>query len=189
MREAPACQAAAERFAFIPMKTPSLSLLAALVLTSMAVADDYPVSVERLPAPVKESVEEYLPGAEIVSATMDEDDDRRELEMRVDYRGLLLRVETRTDGSMREIDLDRGYRGLAALLGREASLESIGPGRLPSDVRAALMDFFPESDIVAAAEGLNDGEKFYRSRLRHRALVLRIDIDENGRLLDIDTVR
>lgn len=171
------------------MKTPSLSLFAALVLTSVAVADDYPISVERLPAAVKDSVEEYLPGAEIVSATMDEDDDRRELEMRVDYRDLRLRVETRPDGRMREIDLDRGYRGLAALLGREASLESIGAGRLPSDVRAALVDFFPECDILAAAEGLNDGEKFYRTRLRHRALTLRVDLDEDGRLLDIDTVK
>ena len=171
------------------MKTPSLSLFAALVLTSVTVADDYPISVERLPAAVKVSVEEYLPGAEIVSATMDEDDDRRELEMRVDYRDLRLRVETRPDGRMREIDLDRGYRGLAALLGREASLESIGAGRLPSDVRAALMDFFPECDILAAAEGLNDGEKFYRTRLRHRALTLRVDLDEDGRLLDIDTVK
>ena len=171
------------------MKTPSLSLFAALVLTSVAVADDYPISVERLPAAVKVSVEEYLPGAEIVSATMDEDDDRRELEMRVDYRDLRLRVETRPDGRMREIDLDRGYRGLAALLGREASLESIGAGRLPSDVRTALMDFFPECDILAAAEGLNDGEKFYRTRLRHRALTLRVDLDEDGRLLDIDTVK
>jgi hypothetical protein len=171
------------------MKTPSRSLFAALVLTSVAVADDYPVSVERLPASVKESVEEYLPGAEIVSAVMDEDDDRRELEMRVDYRGLLLRVETRPDGRMREIDLDRGYRGLAALLGREASLESIGAGRLPPGIRGALMDFFPESDIMAAAEGMNDGDKFYRTRLRHHALTLRVDLDEDGRLLDIDTVR
>lgn len=171
------------------MKSLLYPFLAALVVTPMALADDYPVSVERLPASVKESVEEYLPGAEIVSATMDEDDDRRELEMRLDYRGLLLRVETRPDGRMREIDLDRGYRGLAALLGREASLESIGPGRLPSDVRTALMDFFPECDILAAAEGLNDGEKFYRTRLRHHALTLRVDLDEDGRLLDIDTVK
>ena len=97
----------------------------------MALADDYPVSVQRLPASVKEFVEEYLPEAETISATMDEDDDRRELELQVEYRGLLLRVKTRPDGRMREIDLDRGYRGLAALLGREASQEKIGAGRLP----------------------------------------------------------
>jgi hypothetical protein len=155
----------------------------------MTQADDYPVSVQRLPAPVKESVEEYFPGAEIVSATMDEDDDRRELEMRVEYRGLSLRVETRPDGRMREIDLDRGYRGLAALLGREASLESISPGQLPPATRSALADLFPGSDLLSAAEGINDEVRFYRVRLRHRDLVLRVDLEERGRVLDIDTVR
>lgn len=170
------------------MKT-ALASFAVLALTTVLVsADDYPVSVERLPQRVKDSVQEYLPGAEIVSAMMDEDDDRRELDLRVEYRDRTLRVETRPDGRVREIDLDRGYRGLAALLGREASLEPIGAGRLPSDVRTALVVFFPESDILSAAEGTNDDERFYRARLRHRALVLRVDIDEDGRLLDIDTV-
>jgi phage/plasmid-associated DNA primase len=52
-----------------------------------------------------------------------------------------------------------------------------------------LNDFFPGCDILAAAEGRNDGERFHRMRLRHHALVLRVDVNKDGRLLDIDTVK
>lgn len=152
-------------------------------------ADDYPISVERLPQPVTAAVQEYFPGSEIVSAMVDEDDDRRELNLRVEHKDLLLRVEARPDGRIREVDLDRGYRGLAALLGREASLEPVAVKELPASVTESLAAFFPGSEVLAASEGVNDEERFYRVRTRHKNLVLRVDITRSGRILDIDTVK
>jgi hypothetical protein len=152
-------------------------------------ADDYPISVERLPQPVTAAVQEYFPGSEIVSAMVDEDDDRRELNLRIEHKDLLLRVEARPDGRIREVDLDRGYRGLAALLGREASLEPVAVKELPAYVTESLAAFFPNSEVLAASEGANDEERFYRVRTRHKNLVMRVDITRSGRILDIDTVR
>lgn len=172
------------------MKLPLLTLLAATLLAARASADDeYPVSLKNLPAAVVSSVQEYFPGSEIVSAMVDEDDDRRELNLRVEHKGLLLRVETRPDGRIREVDLDRGYRGLGALLGREASLEPIATRELPTSVTDSLASFFPGSDVLSASEGVNDEERFYRARIRHRDLLLRVDITRGGRILDIDTVK
>ena len=151
--------------------------------------DEYPVAVASLPAAVTAAVREYFPGSEILSATADEDDDRRVLDLRVEHRGVILRLETRPDGRVREIDLDRGYRGLGALVGRESSLETLPAGQLPSAVTTALSDFFGENRITTAAEGTNDGETFYRVGLRRLALALRVDLTADGRLLDIDTAK
>jgi len=172
------------------MKTLLLSFLAATVLTFNASADDeYPVSVKKLPEAVVSSVEEYFPGSEVVSAMVDEDDDRRELNLRVEHKGLILRVEARPDGRIREVDLDRGYRGLGALLGREASLEAIPTRELPASVTDSLDAFFPGSDVLSASEGVNDEERFYRVRTRHKDLVMRVDLTRGGRILDIDTAK
>ena len=168
-----------------------LALPLAIVALSLNVVagDEYPVSVKKLPAAVVSSLEEYFPGSEIVSAMVDEDDDRRELNLRVEHQGLLLRVEARPDGRIREVDLDRGYRGLGALLGREASLEAIGTRELPASVTDSLNAFFPGSDVLSASEGMNDEERFYRARTRHNDLMLRVDITRSGRILDIDTIK
>ena len=92
------------------MKTLFLSLSLLLVTGIGAVADDeYPVSVKSLPASLTAKVEECFPGSEIVSAIVDEDDDRRELNLQVEHQGIFLRIEVRPDGRIREIDLDRGY--------------------------------------------------------------------------------
>lgn len=175
----------------IHMKIPLLSLLLAVASITLNVSadDEYPVSVKKLPSAVVASVQEYLPGAEIVSAKMDEDDGRRELNLRVEHKGLLLRVEARPDGRIREIDLDRGYRGLGALLGREASLEAIATKEIPNSITDSLSDFFRDSDILSASEGVNGEERFYRVRMRHHELLLRVDITHGGRILDIDTVK
>ena len=173
------------------MKIPLLALpftIAALTL-NVSADDEYPVSVAKLPADVTASVQEYFPGSKIVSAMVDEDDDRRGLNLRVEHRGLLLRVEARPNGRIREVDLDRGYRGLGPLLGRESSLAPISEKQLPSAVAESLSGFFPGSDILSAAEGVNDEERFYRVRTRHKDLVLRVDITRSGRILDIDTVK
>lgn len=168
-----------------------LPVVSALGLTIFPASgdDEYPVAVKSLPAAVTAAVQEYFPGSEILSARADEDDDRRVLDLRVKHRGVILRLETRRDGRIREIDLDRGYGGLGALLGREASLENISVEQIPASVTAALSDFFGETKISAAAEGTNDGERFYRVRLRRLALPLRIDITADGRVLDIDTAK
>lgn len=172
------------------MKVPLLAfLLAGTALTLSVSADDYAISVERLPQPVMAAVQEYFPNSEIVSAMVDEDDDRRELNLRIEHKGLLLRLEARPNGRIREIDLDRGYRGLGALLGREASLEPIAPRELPVSVTDSLTGFFPGTEILGAAEGMNEEERFYRVRARHKDLILRVDITRNGRILDIDTVK
>ncbi len=167
---------------------PALSLIF-LTGTGALADDEYPVAVKSLPAALTEKIEECFPGSEIVSAMVDEDDDRRELNLRVEHQGVLLRIEARPDGRIREIDLDRGYRGLAALLGREASLEPVAAGQLPASVTQKLADFFRGSEVVSAAEGVNDEERFYRVRLRHCDLPLRVDITRSGRILDIDTAR
>jgi len=120
---------------------------------------------------------------------VDEDDDRRELNLRVEHKGLILRVEARPDGRIREVDLDRGYRGLGALIGREASLEPIATRELPASVTDSLNAFFPGSDVLSASEGMNDEERFYRVRTRHKDLVMRVDITRSGRVLDIDTAK
>ena len=172
------------------MKIPLLFLLAAMIPTFNALADDeYAVPVTKLPQAVVTSVEKYFPGSEIVFAMVDEDDDRRELNLRVEHQGILLRMEARPDGRIREIDLDRGYRGLAALLGREASLEPVATAQLPAPVTQKLADFFRGSEVLSTSEGVNDEERFYRVRLRHCELPLRVDITRSGRILDIDTMR
>ena len=172
------------------MKVPLAPLLVfGALVANVAGGDEYPVAVKKLPEPVVSSVEEYFPGSEIVSAVVDEDDDRRELSLRVEHQGILLRMEVRPDGRIREIDLDRGYRGLAALLGREASLEPVATAQLPASVTQKLADFFRGSEVLSAAEGVNDEERFYRVRLRHCELPLRVDITRSGRILDIDTMR
>jgi hypothetical protein len=172
------------------MKNLPLALLLLLLTALGAAADDeYPVSVKSLPAALTAKVEECFPGSEIVSAMVDEDDDRRELNLRVEHQGILLRMEARPDGRIREIDLDRGYRGLAALLGREASLEPVAAAQLPASVTQKLTEFFRGSEVFSAAEGINDEERFYRVRLRHCDLPLRVDITRSGRILDIDTMR
>lgn len=172
------------------MRTLFLTLSLLFVTGIGAAADDeYPVAVKSLPAALTAKVEEYFPGSEIVSAMVDEDDDRREFSLRVEHRGLLLRVEARADGRIREVDLDRGYRGLGALLGREASLEPIATRELPTSVTDNLDSFFPGSDVLSASEGMNDEDRFYRVRIRHRDLLLRVDITRGGRILDIDTVK
>jgi len=172
------------------MRTLFLAVSILFVIGIGAAADDeYPVPVKKLPAAVVSSVEEYFPGSEIVSAMIDEDEDRRELNLRVEHKGLLLRVEARPDGRIREVDLDRGYRGLGALLGREASLEPIATRELPASVTDSLNAFFPGSDVLSASEGMNDEERFYRVRTRHKDLVMRVDITRSGRVLDIDTAK
>jgi hypothetical protein len=172
------------------MKHLPLALLLLFVTAFGAAADDeYPVSVKSLPAALTTMVEECFPGSEIVSAMVDEDDDRREFNLRVEHQGVLLRLEARPNGRIREIDLDRGYRGLGALLGREASLQAIPVGQLPASVTQELADFFRGSEIFSAAEGVNDEERFYRVRLRHCDLSLRVDITHSGRILDIDTAK
>ena len=172
------------------MRALFLTLFLLFVTGIGAAADDeYPVAVKSLPAALTTKVEECFPGSEIVSAMVDEDDDRRELNLRVEHQGILLRMEARPDGRIREIDLDRGYRGLAALLGREASLEPIAAAQLPASVTQKLADFFRGSEVLSAAEGINDEERFYRVRLRHCDLLLRVDITRSGRILDIDTMK
>lgn len=166
-----------------------LALLSVILLLifNVSAGDEYPVSVKKLPAAVVSSVEGYFPGSAIVSAVVDEDDERRELNLRVEHKGVLLRVEARPDGRIREVDLDRGYRGLGALLGREASLEPIATRELPSAVTKGLSDFFAGSAIISASQGTNEKERFYRVRIRHHDLLLRVDVTRDGRIIDIDT--
>lgn len=171
------------------MKRVPLALFAILLTTAVVPGDEYPISVQRLPQPVNASVQEHFPGSKIVSAMVDEDDERRELNLRVEHQRLLLRVEARPDGRIREVDLDRGYRGLGALLGREASLEAMSTRELPASVTDSLNAFFPGSDVLSASEGMNDEEHFYRVRTRHKDLVMRVDITRGGRILDIDTTK
>lgn len=149
--------------------------------------DDYPVSVQSLPQAVTAAVQEYLPGAEIVSAKSDEDDGRRQFELKADYKGELVRVEVRPNGRVREIDLDREYKGFVRILGREASLERVDVAQLPEAVKASIAEFFPGSKIVSALQGEERGRTIYRLRARHGDLLLRTDVRADGRILDIDT--
>lgn len=170
------------------MKTLVLSVAVTMLAAGLAVADDdYPVAVEDLPQAVSASVQAYFPGAEIVSAKTDEDDGRRTFDLKVDYKDLVLRVETRADGRIREIDMDRGYKGLVRTLGREASLSEVGVGALPQEVQGAVADIFPGSKIVSAAQGEDGGRTYYRLRAKQRSLLLRLDVRADGRVLDIDT--
>ena len=172
------------------MKQLPLALSLSLITAIGALADDeYPVAVKSLPAALTEKIEDCFPDSELVSAMVDEDDDRRMLNLRVEHQDVLLRIEARPDGRIREIDLNRGYRGLAALLGREASLEPVATAQLPASVTQKLADFFRGSEVLSTAEGINDEERFYRMRLRHCDLPLRVDITRSGRILDIDTMR
>ncbi len=170
------------------MKLLSLSAAFVLCAAGLAVADDdYPVAVTDLPQAVTAAVQAHLPGAEIVSAKSDEDDGRRQFELKTEYKYLLLRVEVRPDGRIREIDMDRGYKGLARTIGRETSLAQVGVGQVAQQARNAVEEFFPGSKIVSAAQGEERGRTFYRLRARHHALLLRIDVGADGRMLDIDT--
>ena len=170
------------------MKLPALSAAIVLCAAGFATADDdYPVSVKSLPQTLTAAVQRYMPGAEIVSAKSDEDDGRQTFELVVDYKVLVLRVEARPDGRIREIDMDRGYKGVGSVLGREASLARVGVDRVAQPARNTVAEFFPGSKIISASEGEERGRTFYRLRARHGDLVLRIDAGADGRVLDIDT--
>lgn len=170
------------------MKTLLISVAVTILAAGLAVADDdYPIAVEDLPQAVAASVQASFPGAEIVTAKADEDDGRRTFELKVDYKDLVLRVATRADGRIREIDMDRGYKGLVRTLGRESSLAEVGVAGLPQEVRGAVEDIFPGSKIVSAAQGEDGGRTYYRLRAKQRGLLLRLDVRADGRMLDIDT--
>lgn len=168
-----------------------LPALAFLFLTALAAqADDRAVSVEDLPQKIVTAVSEYLPGSNIESAREDEDDGRRYYDLKVEHKNLLLEVEAASNGRIREIDLNRGYPGLFRLLDREASVSGdIGVDELPEKVTASVADFLPGSKILSAARGENGGERFYRLRVRHKDLLLRMDIAKNGKIVDIDTAK
>lgn len=170
------------------MKALMLSTTIAILGAGFAAADDdYPVAVEDLPQAVTAAVQAHLPGAEIVSAKSDEDDGRRQFELKAEYNDLLLRVEVRPDGRIREIDMDRGYKGLARTIGRETSLVQVAVAQVAQPARGAVEEFFPGSKIVSASEGEDRGRTFYRVRARQKELLLRIDVREDGRILDVDT--
>ncbi len=153
----------------------------------VAADDEYSMLVQNLPRAVTAAIQKYLPGAEIVSAKSDEDDGRQRFELKADYKGELLRVELREDGRVREIDLDREYKGFVRILGREASLERGDVAQLPQAVKDAMAAFFPGSKIVSALQGEERGRTIYRLRARHGDLLLRTDVRADGRILDIDT--
>lgn len=162
--------------------------MTAILAAGFAVADDdYQVAVEDLPQAVTAAVQAYLPGADIVSAKSDEDDGRRQFDLKAEYKDLLLSVDVRSDGRVREIDMDRGYKGLARTVGRETSLVHVGVAQMAQPARSAVEEFFPGSKIVSAAEGQDRGRTFYRVRARQKDLLLRIDVRTDGRILDIDT--
>lgn len=171
------------------MKT-LLPILTTLVVTGIAAHanDDHPVSVEDLPQKVTAAVAEYLPGSSIESARAGEHHDQRCYELKVEHKDVMLEVTAFPGGRIREIDLNRGYPGLFRLLDREASVSGdIAVDELPEQVTASVADFFPGSKILSAARGENEGEKFYRLRVRHKDLLLRMDVSKKGKIADIDT--
>lgn len=172
------------------MKTILPVLSVVLVTTFAGWAGDRAVSVDELPQKVIAAVSEYLPGSGIESARADEDDGRRYYDLKVLHRDLLLDIEAGANGRIREIDLNRGYPGLFRLLDREASVsDNIATDELPEKVTASVADFLPGSKILSAARGENDGERFYRLRVRHKDLLLRMDVAKNGKIADIDTAK
>ncbi|MBU3665506.1 MAG: hypothetical protein FGM15_06465 [Chthoniobacterales bacterium] len=169
-----------------------LPILAALISTAITspADDDYPVSVDELPQKVTAAVADYLPGSTIESARADEDDGRLYYDLKVLHQDELLHIEVLRGGRIREIDMNRGYPGLVRLIDRETSLsDDIAVDELPANVSAGVADFFPDSKIISAARGENDGKRFYRLRVRHRDLVLNMDVTTKGQILDIDTAK
>lgn len=169
------------------MKPVFPALVLFLSTVPFAVADDdRPVAVDRLPQPVAAAVADYLPGSSIVSAKEDDDDGRRYFDLKVQYKDLLLEVEASPDGRIREIDLNRRFAGIAAFFTRELP---VAIDKLPPPVTASVGEHFPESKILSAFDGDNDGERFYRLRVQYKDLFLRVDVGADGRMLDVDTAK
>lgn len=163
-----------------------VGLMAAFsLLTTTAFAGEA-IPLRDLPEAVTASVQEYLPGAEVVAAAVDEDDGRMTYELRVDYRDLLLRVDATSRGRIREIDLDGGFQGVQSLLAREVP---VSVGKLPAEVVSGVSGCFPEAEIISAGEGERDGRRYFKVNVVHKDLTLAVNVSGRGDVLDIDTVK
>lgn len=167
------------------MKVSSAVLLSVFAPLACVFAGD-PVPTGDLPEPVVAAVAEYLPGAAIASARVDEDDGRLTYKLRVDHGDLLLRVDVTSRGSVREIDMDGGFQGVNSLLAREAP---VAVGKIPAPVAASVETCFPGSEILSAGEGDRDGRRYFKVNVRHRDLTLRMNVSAGGEILDIDTIK
>ncbi len=159
----------------------SVVLFALLAVTTLA-AEPFPI--ERLPAAVTASVQDYLPGGEIVSARSDEDDDRAFFDVNVDYKDMLLKLEVTRKGRIREIDLNRRFVGAASLFSRGLP---VSMREIPALVTTTLTDCFPGGEIISAALQQNGDEQFYEMNVQYKDLLLKTAVSSDGEMLDIDT--
>lgn len=167
------------------MKTALLSVLVLTAFIANCPAGD-PVSVDRLPSAVVATVEAYLPGAEIVSAGIDDDDDRAFYDLKVEHRGVMLELEVTPSGRMREIDLNQRSVSLRALVSEGAPLRV---DELPAEVTSAVAEFLPDSEILSASEKIAREQRVFHLVVRHKKLSLRVNVTRRGEILDIDTIK
>lgn len=169
----------------IAMKT-ILHVLVVLTACITAGQAGDPVPVKSLPAAVATAVEEHLPGAEIVAAGLDDDDDRPFYDLKVEHRGIMLELEVTPSGRVREIDLNQRAPSLRALISEGAPLAL---DELPAEVTVAVEDFLPDSKILSASEKIVREQRVFDLVVRHQDLSLRIRVTRRGEILDIDTIK
>jgi len=165
------------------MKTvPAALALVTLLMVSALAGEPFPIG--RLPAQVTAAVQDYLPGGEIVSARVDEDDDRAFFDVNVDYKDMALKLEVTRKGRIREIDLDRRFVGAASLFSRGLP---VSMSEVPALVTATLADCFPAGEIISAALQQNGDKQFYEMNVKYKDLLLKTAVSSDGEMLDVDT--
>lgn len=84
------------------------TLIASLALAfagSTAIAGS-PVSLDEIPSTVSQTLEEYFPGSEKISAERDTDNGREKFEVKIQYKAIKLEVDVAPDGRILDVDME-----------------------------------------------------------------------------------
>lgn len=87
------------------MKKIMLTSALLCLCATLTFADDIPVAVDAIPQPVAAKIQEYFPGARIISADQDWDDGRLVYETRIQYKEIGLEVELTSEGRIVDVEM------------------------------------------------------------------------------------
>ncbi len=86
------------------MKTPISSLLIAVTSISLGYAGT-PIEITEVPKPATDSIKEYFPGSQVLSAQRDTEDGKEEFEVKIQYKDIRIEVELSSEGVIHDLDV------------------------------------------------------------------------------------
>ncbi len=66
---------------------------------------DTPVTLEELPQPVTEAIQNYFPSSKAISAKKDTDQGKEKYEVKVQYKDLVIKVELLPTGQIMDLEM------------------------------------------------------------------------------------